>query len=175
MTRRGMVIERCSDRQLCWPLQCRGGDRRVATVVSRQPGIVRGRKGYCAGCNVWRWGSVYFATTTKRSGINSSVHRLGLAYPLPITKYNLSSISATEHRNEFWGETFPLCVTNIINMKWNSSLNTTNGFFLSQDGVRLSNYMFRPAFVAIVRLQSSSVNSLYNMLNPLNPELNPIC
>jgi len=41
-------------------------------------------------------------------------------------------------------------------MKRNSSLNTTNGF-ISQDGVKLSNYMFRPAFVAIVRLQSSSV------------------
>jgi len=35
--------------------------------------------------------------------------------------------------------------------------------------------MFRLAFVAIVRLQSSSVNSSYNMLNPLNAELNPIC
>ena len=36
-------------------------------------------------------------------------------------------------------------------MKWNSSLNTTNGF-ISQDGVRLKNYMFWPACVAIVRL-----------------------
>jgi len=36
-------------------------------------------------------------------------------------------------------------------MKRNSSLNTTNGF-ISQYGIRLSNYMFRPALVAIVRL-----------------------
>jgi len=36
-------------------------------------------------------------------------------------------------------------------MKRNGSLNTTNGF-ISQDGVRLCNYIFRPAIVAIVRL-----------------------
>jgi hypothetical protein len=30
-------------------------------------------------------------------------------------------------------------------------MNTTNGF-ISQDGIRLSNYMFRPAIVATVRL-----------------------
>jgi hypothetical protein len=49
-------------------------------------------------------------------------------------------------------ETSPLCVTNIIKIKRNRR-------FISQDGVRLSNYMFRPDFVAIVRLQSSAVKS----------------
>jgi hypothetical protein len=32
--------------------------------------------------------------------------------------------------------------------------NTTNGIYISQDGVRLSNYMFRPDILAIIRLQS---------------------
>jgi len=50
----------------------------------------------------------------------------------------------------------PYQTTLDIKMKRNSSLNTT---YLSQDGVRLSNYMFRPAFVAIVRLQFSSFKS----------------
>ena len=48
-------------------------------------------------------------------------------------------------------------------MKRNRILNTTNGL-LATMGVKLCNYMFRPVFVAIVRLQSSSVKSLYNML-----------
>jgi len=56
----------------------------------------------------------------------------------------------------------------IIKMKRNRSLNTTNGSLAKQDGVKLFNYMFRPAFVAIVRLQSSSVKSLYNMLLDCN-------
>ena len=36
--------------------------------------------------------------------------------------------------------------------------------FFSQDGVKLSNYMFRPAFVAIVKLQSNVITRLYDML-----------
>ena len=49
-------------------------------------------------------------------------------------------------------------------MKWNRSLNTANGL-LAKMGVKLCNYMFRPVFMAIVRLQSSSVKSLYNICN----------
>jgi hypothetical protein len=49
-------------------------------------------------------------------------------------------------------------ITLSIKMKRNRSLNKTNGLLAEMD-VRLSNYMFRPAFVAIVRLQSSSVMS----------------
>jgi len=37
-------------------------------------------------------------------------------------------------------------------VKWPSK--TQLMVYISQDGVRLSNYMFRPAIVAIIRLQS---------------------
>jgi hypothetical protein len=43
-------------------------------------------------------------------------------------------------------------------MKRNRSLNTTNG------GINPCNYMFRPEFVAIFRLQSSSVKSFYTIM-----------
>jgi len=97
-----------------------------------------------------------------------------------------------------------LCVANTIKVRRNQNLNTTNGLLAKMESSYVTT-CFCLFFVAIVRLQSSSVNplnaklnpichllallgarhilrvsrrmvkSLYNMLNPLNAELNPIC
>jgi len=48
-------------------------------------------------------------------------------------------------------------------MKRNRSLNTTNGLLSKMESTYVITYMFRPAFVAFVRLQSSSVKSFYTI------------
>jgi len=82
-------------------------------------------------------------TTEEKARENLSQGRMGRVFPncLVLTvrsdtcvlKTNWHEFWDLTNKWQLWGETSPLCVTNIIKMKRNSSLNTTDGLLAKME------------------------------------------
>jgi len=134
--------------------------------------ILRGARGKVwAGHSLWKvrfsrwWVWLHFFILRTRCVVlrlvavgihNDFTYLVQVQQTSPFSAQRLTTLHFVNKKNshhlpqQLWGKTSPLCVTR-IKIKWNRRQNT---MVYIQDRVRLSNYMFRPAIVAIIRIQS---------------------